>query len=134
MTRAPSFGHFRVQDQVLGGRGEVGRADQFFSQFFVKLFSMDFPVVYDTTILNEHPFLVILGGARKGWGGSKCLTLSYWWVITAYRISYEGICLSGLAKKLNKWTDGHFPAPLRLRLFHSLLVLLSCILQYTGTV
>ena len=24
---------------------------------------MDFPVVYDTTILNEHPFLVILGGA-----------------------------------------------------------------------
>lgn len=58
----------------------------FFSTF-QNLLSVDFPLVYDMIILNGHPFSISFGLVRK---------------------EYQGICLSSLAKNLQKLMDEHF--------------------------
>ena len=47
-------------NKILGGTGSQWYRSKF-SWTFGNLLSMDFPVVYDTTILNDHPILVIFG-------------------------------------------------------------------------
>ena len=52
--------HFWVETNVWVEQEALGTGKMFFLDF-LNLLSMGFPTVCDTTILNEHPFLVISG-------------------------------------------------------------------------
>ena len=54
------FANVWVQDQFFSGAGS-GCDKSKFILTLRNLLSIAFPMVYETTILNEHPFLVILG-------------------------------------------------------------------------
>ena len=65
--------------------------------------------VYDITILNEHPFLVFFGPwTVLGMPGKKLGESKFSWskntplVVGNYYIWNEWICLSNLAKKIEK--------------------------------
>ena len=71
---------------------------------------MSFPTVYETTRLNEHPFLAIFeswtdfsSGQGVGGMGQKNFglkTLPYWWVITVYGMKVHACVV--WPKRLNK--------------------------------
>ena len=63
------FANFWVQDQFFSGAGS-GCDKSKFILTLGNLLSMTFPMAYETTILNEQPFLVILGPWNKYWVGS----------------------------------------------------------------
>ena len=65
-----TLGNFLARDEFLGGTGSKWYGSKF-SWTFGNLLSMDFPVVYDTTILNEHPLLVIFGTRTNFWSGQE---------------------------------------------------------------
>ena len=64
----PIFAPFWVWDRFLGGTGSGWDRTKVFCSFWNFLY-MDFPMVFDTTILNEHPFLIILKGRTNLWVG-----------------------------------------------------------------
>ena len=69
-TYFPIFAPFWVWDRFLGGAGSGWDRTKHFCSFWNLLY-MDFPMVFDTTILNEHPFLTILKGRTNFWVGQE---------------------------------------------------------------
>ena len=82
-------------------------------------------MVFDTTILNEHPFLIILKGRTNFWVGQEVDRAGQFFfirntslMVDNYCIWYEVICLS--RKLIDRWMyPGSFEilVQLKLRMF-----------------
>ena len=106
-TYFPIFAPFWVWDRFLGGAGSGWGRTKLFCSFWNLLY-MDFPMVFDTTILNEHPFLIILKGRTNLWVGWEVDGVGQFFfilntplMVDNYCIWYQIICLS--RKLIDRW-------------------------------